>query len=579
MYALTLLVVAFVCAVSSPQPLARPSDQPTPQTAAASASPQQPTAPPGAAPPRDQRRPPAAATGVLRGRVVSAENGQALRHARVDLSASELRTSRATATDGEGRFEFRSLPVGRYIVRAGKTGYVTLAYGQRRPFQGGHRVELASGQVVEDLSIALPRGAVIAGTVVNDLGEPVSDVRVAVYRLRYRAGRREVGVVGQAGRCNDLGQFRISRLPAGTYFVGTAGGSTAGGVVVEEGLTLGTTFHPSTANMGESRPVTVRAAQEVRGVDIAMVASRASSVSGTVFDSRGRPAPGAALTVKPGGDSVLALLNTAYTTVQGGGQFKVPNLLPGDYVLHAIVRVPDSRDQESVDVPVTIGGDDIGGLSVTAAPNGRITGRIAIEGEAKPDFAATALRVVAEKTDLSLPVSGDVRAGWDFEIRNVEPGRVSLSVDPIPAGWAVSRILADGRDVTESFSVALVPGGPPVAVEITLTDKPTKISGTVRQEGRSTPPEDYTLVVFGDDPAQWREGSRRVVTAKPDQHGAFTLTGLPPGRYRAVAVDSLDDGEQWNPEFLAWARSRGRLVELQDGAAVTLSVTLVKYAN
>jgi len=97
--------------------------------------------------------------------------------------------------------------------------------------------------------------------------------------------------------------------------------------------------------------------------------------------------------------------------------------------------------------------------------------------------------------------------------------------------------------------------------------------------GRNPVPEDYTVVVFGDDPAQWQEGSRRVVTAKPDQHGTYKLTGLAPGRYRAIALESLDDGEQWNPEFLAWARPRARLVEIEDGAKVTLNLSVVKYVD
>jgi hypothetical protein len=138
--------------------------------------------------------------------------------------------------------------------------------------------------------------------------------------------------------------------------------------------------------------------------------------------------------------------------------------------------------------------------------------------------------------------------------------------------------MANGRDVTES-SFDLAAGDAPARVELTLTDKPTTLSGVVGREVKPTPSDDYTVVLFGDDPALWREGSRRVLVARPDQNGAYKLTGFPPGRYRAIAVEYLDDGEQWNPDFLNWARSRARPLEVEDGAAVTLKLTLTKYTN
>jgi hypothetical protein len=549
------------------------------------AEPPSPTAPatsqqagPPQAPARDARRASASATGVIRGRVVSAESGEALRHARVELNGAELRTTRAVPSDLDGRFEFKGLPPGRFSLRASKNGYVALGYGQRRSFQSGKRIDLAEGQVFEDASIALPRGAVIAGRVVNDVEEPVSGVRVGAYRLRYLNGRQEVVPAGQPAQTDDLGQYRVSGLPPGTYFVGTIGGIAGSGQVAEEGVALTNTYHPATANIADSRPVTVRLAQESRSVDIAMIASRAASVTGTVLDSRGRPAAGLAVTVRPAGDSFLAMLNSAYGTSQPNGQFTVRNLMPGEYTLHAVVRTPDSNDQETADVPLSIGGTDVEGLVVTALPNCRIVGRVTFEGESKPTFPPGSLRLSVSAPLNIQTRSAQVGTAWEFEIGNIEPGRVTLAFDAMPAGWAVKRIMVNERDVTES-PLDLAGAGRPVNVEITLTDKPTSLSGVVRQESRTTAAGDYTVVVFADNPAYWREGSKRVLAARPDQNGTYKLTGLPPGRYRAIAVEYLDDGEQWNPEFLRWAESRAAKVELAEGAAVTLNLTITKYAN
>src|SRR5206468_2279790 len=87
--------------------------------------------------PRDNVQPQTTGTSRIRGRVVALDTGQAIRKAVVRIAAPELRETRMTSTDPEGRYEFRDLPAGRYTVNASKGAYVTLSYGQIRPFEQG----------------------------------------------------------------------------------------------------------------------------------------------------------------------------------------------------------------------------------------------------------------------------------------------------------------------------------------------------------------------------------------------------------------------------------------------------------
>jgi len=95
----------------------------------------QPPAPPG--PPRDNAQPAKPGTATLRGHVVGADSGQPLRKAQVRVFAPNLRENRMTTTDADGKFEFKELPAGRYTVTAQKGSYVSLQYGQQRPFEPG----------------------------------------------------------------------------------------------------------------------------------------------------------------------------------------------------------------------------------------------------------------------------------------------------------------------------------------------------------------------------------------------------------------------------------------------------------
>jgi len=68
-----------------------------------------------------------------------ARRGAPLRRATIALSEVGGQLRRATTTDAEGRFDFRELPAGRFSVTATKAGYVTLLYGQRRPYETARR--------------------------------------------------------------------------------------------------------------------------------------------------------------------------------------------------------------------------------------------------------------------------------------------------------------------------------------------------------------------------------------------------------------------------------------------------------
>ena len=99
-----------------------------------------PAPPPPTPPPRDAQA--AAKTGTARiaGQVVNAETGKPLRRAVVRASSPELREGRSVSTDNEGRWKIAELPAGRYSIFVSKGGYVTLQYGQRRPFEQGKPV-------------------------------------------------------------------------------------------------------------------------------------------------------------------------------------------------------------------------------------------------------------------------------------------------------------------------------------------------------------------------------------------------------------------------------------------------------
>ena len=108
-----------------------------------------------------------------------------------------------------------------------------------------------------------------------------------------------------------------------------------------------------------------------------------------------------------------------------------------------------------------------------------------------------------------------------------------------------------------------------------MTDKQTTLSGTVR-DGRGQPVVDYTVAIFPD---QLREGAmpgRYTRVVRPDQQGRFETRGLPPGNYLAAAVESLEQGSQWDPAFRKQIEPIARRFRLTEGQTATVDLQLTR---
>jgi hypothetical protein len=133
-----------------------------------------------------------------RGRVVASDTGTPLRRAQVRAASSTSRTTRLTTTNAEGHYEFAGLPADRYAIHVTKAGYVGLEFGPRRPFEGGRPLDLADGQIAEQIDFPPPRGSVIAGLSPTRPGTRSSahglEQNVRARHQSERCGTRPVGL-------------------------------------------------------------------------------------------------------------------------------------------------------------------------------------------------------------------------------------------------------------------------------------------------------------------------------------------------------------------------------------------------
>src|SRR5579862_7587394 len=156
---------------------------------------------------------------TLSGQVVDGVSGSPLAGVDVTLQTDQYETAAETfAADQQGRFAFRNLPAGGYILSAESPAFGVAHYGGAADPTYTRTIRLGAEQgdrVV--LFRIMPRG-VIEGTVRDEFGEPVLGSLVLLLRPTWHAGRTNTDSVLQR-QTDDRGRFRFGNLPPGGYMV------------------------------------------------------------------------------------------------------------------------------------------------------------------------------------------------------------------------------------------------------------------------------------------------------------------------------------------------------------------------
>jgi hypothetical protein len=321
--------------------------------------------------------PPAQGTGMIVGQVVDAGTGAPipeaivfLRLLRFEFPDPGAQSSRVMA-DGEGRFFFSALLAGDYYLQATKDGYAPGTYGQRRAWGQELRLSLAEGERLTDVTLRAWKYGVIAGTVVDEAGEPAVGVGVRALIRSVVAGRAQYGnmeVIPElvpAATTDDRGMFRLSQLMPGTYVVVVPSTHTTlpAAALAEPNIELRnnlfssgvtemtllgqprtlqigdaalmsssrvpipppppptgrmqmyrSTYYPAATTAAAATPIAIAAGEERGDVTIALRPVPAVRVSGRLVTPNGSPA--AFTTIRLVGDALASVI----TTISSGGQ-------------------------------------------------------------------------------------------------------------------------------------------------------------------------------------------------------------------------------------------------------------------
>ena len=495
--------------------------------------------------------------GVITGRVVTTD-GQPVSEATVmahAIGSSEAESQNAECDD-DGNFKLAGLKPGSYIISASLPGYVCMNDTSGSEI---HRIG-------ENVTLTLGKGGVITGRVTDADGEPMEGTRVGLRMARDVYGRFS-GIPDYSedlGTTDDRGVYRIYGLPPGIYLVRVM--DTLPPEYHSSSFRHGApTYYPS-ANRAAAAEITVRAGEEVTGIDIRYLGQRGHSISGVISGEVESESPLSMVNVTLRDEASGEILGS--TEVIGARNFTLYGAIDGTYELVA-QRLDEESSDTAISAPrrVTVKGSDLTGVNLKLLKPASISGRLAIESPKSGGACGRREKFSVEEISLQIMKTGardHMQNNWSSEDRdeeghltapnekgqfvqkNLEEGVYRIIPDLPDDDWYLRSLTqtskggpGKGADIVRN-GISLTPGESLTRVEMIVGTGAARLRGRVSaangaqaKEGSSASLYLRVHILPAEETAV--EDLLRYAETVTQSDGSFELKHLAPGKYFLLA--------------------------------------------
>ena len=492
--------------------------------------------------------------------------------------AAAMQAAYSATTDAEGKFKIENVEPGEYRINYRKAGFLGSGrggFGMSAPASSA--VTVKSGETHSGLKYYLTPQGILAGRVIDDEGEPVQGAMVMLMRWTNSRGVKSLTARGR-DTTNDRGEYRISDVPPGRYFIqvnwnrGTAAPQEVGGVRMAYVATL----YPNASDPAQATRIQVTAGLELGGQDITMRREKVVKVSGKLLEPDGSPAKNALVGFIATDTQIV--MGWSMTPVDAKGGFKTDNVRPGNYNVIA-TRMDGSIGRQSAQ-SIQVGDTDIDNVTLQLQPPMEASGTITVEaaqaGSGKTEVEFTQCWINAEGAG-SGPLGGgygQVTKDGTFKLEGLMPGRLVVNAQCGAGESYVKSILVGDEDVLgkEVDAGAVAAAG----VKVILRTDTASVSGTLDvPEEKRDPTKQPRIVLIPADARLRRAGV--IEYPQLDQNYQFNGKTVRPGEYLAYAFAEADNSSFDDPEFYRLIESKGVKVKLGPGESQTVDLKLTAW--
>jgi len=469
-----------------------------------------------------------------------------------------VRQSAKATTDQDGHYQMTGVPAGQHLLRAFAPALIA-GPGNNVMGRSGKVINIAAGEALDGMDIALTRGAALTGRVIDADGQPLIQEYIRLLAVNEQGRQVEISFSGDPSMytTDDRGVYRLFGVPPGRYIV-SVGINNSGNTFYPQ------TFHPGVTDEARAMAVEVAAGSETTGVDIVLgSASKAYSVSGRIVDAAtGKPVLGARYGY---GwlDREERLNSPGYANSTSGtrGEFRLDGVAPGRYAAFA---VPQSDSEMYSDTAAfTVIDSDVTGIEIKVHRGSSISGTVVIEGaESQPgaprlsdlrlNVGAGSLNVAFVGRTVTVASDGSFRAG------GLPRGMASLTLAMYPAPKGLSFLRLEHGGVEQKNGIELGLAEEISGVKVVFGYGTGSIRGLVQIEGGEMPPGAVMFLSLRQldsrQPQQYRPPQPfRSPYMTPDSRGRFATDGLLPGEYElslTLQVRPVSGSPQMRPKFV-----------------------------
>jgi hypothetical protein len=302
-----------------------------------------------------------------------------------------------------------------------------------------------------------------------------------------------------------------------------------------------TSCYPGATAPAQGAPLDLKDGLEMPNVDLRLLRRPVVQVKGQIVGLPANAPQMMALSLTPKGMGPGSLMWGYRAFPAGGdGKFEFKNVIPGQYFLQT---VPMTLGAASFGVKQTVevGEDSIEGLQVPAMVPFDVQTRLtAAEG---PLPKLSGLRLIFTTVDEvfnSVPMA-TVGEKPELVVNAMFADRYYINASGLPEGAYIQKVKCGDR-VSDERQVEIVSANEPL--EIVLGLDGARIAGTVVNEKGDPVRGAWVALIHPSRKVHHR-------TARASEQGEFSLAGVPPGEYRAFAVENLDPGAVDDEEIIA----------------------------
>lgn len=483
---------------------------------------------------------------TVSGSVINAVTNEPIRRALVAIGPVLV------FTGADGRFRAENIPEGRTMIAAQKPGYFDCP--NRGCEQGSRaRTMINVESETSDVVLKLTPESAVEGRIVDEDGEPVSNIQVTALGAELMNGLKHYGLSGSAST-DENGNYQVEGLMPGSYMIKTTARSAffqfAPAADAQQEM-YPQRYYPNTPDEGAAQTLEVRPGQTATA-DFTIPRVAAVRIRGTITPA----VNGVTLTAEDGSGEEM-YMESRYRPQTG----KFAAFLPtGTWTLH-------------------FNGMDATGVNYTAVQPVTATKNIEEMRVGLQPLASIPVKVTQVSGNVEIPINislisrerhipvgffntgGQIRAGQAPDvITNVAPGKYSVIVSA--GNQCVDSLTSGSVDLLQDDLVVL-PGSQTQPINLVMRRDCATLQVSVHSDDPQAP---STIVLVPS------ARSMLPSTSFVEAGASATLSDLAPGEYKVYAFSNIDGLEYANPEVMRAYPGQDLTLAPNQHAALTLNV-------